>query len=335
MIIPIDLGVSWAASGFSPAVTKFNKDMGISEEVGTLGLSIFVLGLALGPMTLAPLSEYFGRSAIYIVSYGAFLFFLLGTALVQNLGGFLVLKLLSGLTSAVTIGIAISRYSLYRWHPPYTNTRPANFGGTIADLWPHNETGIPMSLFLWAATCGSPSGYFLLSFMAKYHGWRNVFWALLGLCGGFWVLMCLVLRETRHTTILRSRAKKVLKYDSDLETRDPDLRDKYAKVLQHRSTQELFAVALTRPFRFLFTEAIIIFAVLYNGYLYGLGFPFNTAFSLVFGPEGHGFETYRVRDVSGWAVVPGDRGWYHAWSCHKSVARTTLSTRYCGEIRRQ
>lgn len=56
-------------------------------------------------MSLAPLSEYFGRSPIYIVSYGIYLLFLLGTALVQNLGGFLVLRFLSGAFASVTIGI--------------------------------------------------------------------------------------------------------------------------------------------------------------------------------------------------------------------------------------
>ena len=104
IIVPIDLTVSWGASAFSPAQTDFEKDFKVSAEVGTLGLSLYVLGLAFGPMTLAPLSEYFGRSAIYVVSYGVFLLFLVGTALVNNLGGFLVLRLLSGLFSSVTIG---------------------------------------------------------------------------------------------------------------------------------------------------------------------------------------------------------------------------------------
>lgn len=54
----IDLTVSFLASGFSPATKKFAKDFGVSGEVGTLGLSLCVLGFALGPMTLAPLSEY-------------------------------------------------------------------------------------------------------------------------------------------------------------------------------------------------------------------------------------------------------------------------------------
>lgn len=95
----------------------------MSTEVATLGLSLFILGLAIGPMTLAPLSEvgeryvsrakklstltsakYFGRSPVYIVSYGVFLFLLAGTALVQDLAGFLVLRTLSGIFSSATVG---------------------------------------------------------------------------------------------------------------------------------------------------------------------------------------------------------------------------------------
>lgn len=53
----IDLSVSWGASCFSPAQKKFQKDFETSAEVTTLGLSLYVLGLALGPMFLAPLSE--------------------------------------------------------------------------------------------------------------------------------------------------------------------------------------------------------------------------------------------------------------------------------------
>ena len=56
-IIPIDLSVSWGASGFSPAAANFSKDMHVSNHVATLGLSMYILGLAFGPMSLAPLSE--------------------------------------------------------------------------------------------------------------------------------------------------------------------------------------------------------------------------------------------------------------------------------------
>lgn len=56
-VLLIDLSVSWGASGFSPASKKFAHDFGLPASLGTLGLSAYVLGLAFGPMTLAPLSE--------------------------------------------------------------------------------------------------------------------------------------------------------------------------------------------------------------------------------------------------------------------------------------
>lgn len=237
-----------------------------------LGLSLYVLGLAMGPMTLAPLSEYFGRTLLYVVPYGIFLLFLLGTALVTDLGGFLVLRILSGMFASVTI---------------------ANFGGTIADMWPRHEVGPPMSVFLWAAVCGSPSGYFLMSFVAQTRGWRDVFWALLGICGGSWVILTTVLvpfkNETRHGTLLRRRAAR-------LRRERPSERDiiNVPDSMKAKSVGQLFRTTLTRPFRFLATEAIIIYCALYNGYLYGLSFLFNGAFSLVFGPKGYGFSTIGV-----------------------------------------
>ena len=262
----IDLTVSFTASGFSPAATKFAKDFKVSSEVATLGLSMTVWGFALGPMTLAPLSEYYGRSPIYIASYGTYLFFVLGTALVQNLGGFLVLRFLSGWFSAVTI---------------------ANFGGSIADLFEPHATGIPMSLFLWAATVGSPLGYFLFSFIAQNRDWRDCFWALLGICGGLWLIMTVTLKETRHSILLLRRAARERKERGTDAIEVPDS-------MKQRGPRELFKTALTRPFRFLFTEAIIVFGALYNGYLYGLSFLFNGAFSLVFGKDGHGFNIVGV-----------------------------------------
>lgn len=266
----VDLSVSWAASGFSPGSEKFTKEFQVGSEVGVLGLSLYVLGLALGPMTLAPLSEYYGRNMLYIVPYGIFLLLLVGTALVTNLGGFLVLRLLSGIFASVTI---------------------ANFGGTIADLWPRHHVGPAMSLFLWAAVVGSPLGFFLLSFVAQYRGWRDIFWALLGICGGFWLIMVIVLvpfkNETRHSVLLRRRAAHLRKEGNDSDVTVPE-------EMKQKPLSQLFRSTLSRPFRFLFTEAIIIFASLYNGYLYGLSFLFNDAFTLVFGKHGYGFNTIGV-----------------------------------------
>ena len=69
------------------------------------------------------------------------------------MGGFLVLRFISGLFSAVTIGMLLvpreveGLPSILIPHIP-----PANFGGTIAGLWDIRDTGLATSVFLWAAT---------------------------------------------------------------------------------------------------------------------------------------------------------------------------------------
>ncbi|KAF2036102.1 MFS multidrug transporter-like protein [Setomelanomma holmii] len=268
-IIPIDLSVSWGASGFSPVAGDFAKDVGVSTQVATLGLSLYVLGLAFGPMTLAPLSEYFGRRPVYIVSYGIFLLLLLGTTYVERLAPFLVLRLLSGYFASTTI---------------------SNFGGTIADLFHQHDTGPAMSLFLWAATGGSPTGFVLFSFIAQGRGWHEVFRIMLFICFAFWIVLVVALYalgETRHSVILLGRVKVMRRATGVERLEVPD-------EMKQRGPRQLFGTALARPFRFLAGEAIVQFGAAYNGFLYGLSFLFNGAFHMIFGPSGYGYDTVGV-----------------------------------------
>lgn len=55
------LCVTCASSVVTSAYKGIERDLGASEEVAILGLSLFVVGLGLGPMLLAPFSEFYGR----------------------------------------------------------------------------------------------------------------------------------------------------------------------------------------------------------------------------------------------------------------------------------
>lgn len=257
------------APSFSPVASDFAKDMDVSLHVATLGLSMYILGLAFGPMSLAPLSEYYGRRPVYIFSYGTFLLLLLATTYVESLAPFLILRLLSGYFSSTTI---------------------SNFGGTIADLWHHNDTGPAMSWFLWAATGGSPTGFVLFSFISHGRSWHQVFRVMFFICLSFWIILVTALYtlgETRHSVILLKRAKKLRKLTGNEGLEVPD-------ELKQRGPKQLFGTSLSRPFRFLATEAIIQFGALYNGFLYGLSFLFNGAFHMIFGPNGYGYDTVGI-----------------------------------------
>lgn len=268
-LIPLDLAVSFGASGYSPATSKWTEDWGYSREIGILGLSLYTLALGFGPLVNGPASEYFGRRPVYIVFYGLALPFYISSALAPNLACWLISRFLCGFFQSVTL---------------------ACIGGTIADLYSHHETGIPMSWYIWAATAGSPIGFFLLSFVAQYRSWQDVIWAIMGISGGFYVFVVVAVcysGETRHSVLLRARAARLRKKTGD-HTLDVPLE------MRRKSLGQILRVTQTRPFRFLFTEPVVQFCALYNGYLFGISFLLNGAFSLVFGPKGHGFSTLQV-----------------------------------------
>lgn len=209
-------------------VSTFN----VSSEVGTLGLSMYILGFAIGPLMLAPLSEYFGRNPIYMISWFLLVIFQLPLALAPNIGTVLVCRLLQGFFGSA----------------PLTNT-----GGTVSDLWARNESGPAMAVYGLSSTFGPPLALVISGFIALNMGWRWLFWVYMAILGGFWILLVLTVPETRHTIILEKKTKRLRKQlQSDGLAAANSLRDAHAD--ERNGLASLFAITLTRPFKFLFTE---------------------------------------------------------------------------------
>jgi len=96
-----------------------------SREIATLGLSLFVAGLGLGPMVLSPLSEFYGRRPIYIYSFLFFLIWLIPCAVAPNIATMLVGRFLSGLSGSAFLSVA---------------------GGTVGDIFAKADLSAPVSL---------------------------------------------------------------------------------------------------------------------------------------------------------------------------------------------
>lgn len=257
----------WCAGSFSSASESIAKEFRVSSEVTTLGLSLYILGFAIGPMLLAPLSEHFGRRPVYVCSWFICFIFQLPIALAPNIGTILVCRLIAGFGGSA----------------PLTNT-----GGTISDLFKRNESGGIMAVYGLSSTFGPFGTLVILSYISQNCGWRALFWALFGITGGFWCLLVLTVPETRHSIILKRKVKKLRKImaQENLKTAESIVT---IHADEEKTLVQAFKVILTRPIRFLFTEPITFFAAAYNGFLYGIVYLFNEAFPLVFGPGGHNF----------------------------------------------
>jgi len=261
------------AGGYSSGSEDVQAEFQVSAEVATLGLSMYILGFAIGPPVLAPLSEYFGRNPVYIVSWFLLVVFQIPLALAPNIGTIIVCRLIAGFAGSA----------------PLTNT-----GGTVSDLWKRNESGFAMMVYGFSSTFGPPFALIVSGYVVQQMGWRWLFWVFLIIVGSVWVIMVLTLPETRHSTILEKKAKRVRKTlakDGKFSPAMIDLISDAHNKGDKRSLHRLFATNLTRPFRFLFTEPITMGAAAYNGFIYGIVYIFNEAFPLVFGPGGHGFNT--------------------------------------------
>ncbi|KAI9699591.1 MAG: hypothetical protein M1820_007090 [Bogoriella megaspora] len=264
------IGTSVCVSGISSASEEISETFRVSSEVTTLGLVMYVLGFAFGPLLLAPLSEYYGRYFIYVYSWFFLFIFQLPVALAPNIGTIIVCRFIQGFGGSAPI---------------------VNTGGTIADLFIRDKSGPPMMLFGLFSTCGPPFALVISGYIVLKMGWRWVFWVDMIITGGLWVIMIITLPETRHSTRLEHKVKRMRKTLRKEGNEKAARRIFYGHATEEKSMNILISIHLTRPFRFLFTEPITMGAALYNGFIYGLIFLFNEAFPLVFGPGGHNFNT--------------------------------------------
>ena len=128
------LAVAFVSTAYSGTIAQLIAEFGCSNEVATLGISLFVLGFAVGPLLWAPLSELYGRQLLFIGTYIVLTIFNAAAAGAPNMASVIVFRFLAG-----TFGAS-----------PLTNA-----GGVIADMFPANERGLGMALFAAAPFLGS------------------------------------------------------------------------------------------------------------------------------------------------------------------------------------
>lgn len=226
----------------------------VDTTVATLGVSLFVLGFAVGPLLWAPMSELYGRQFVFIISYGGFMAFIAGTAGAKNITTLLVLRFFAG-----SFGSS-----------PFTNA-----GGQIADVFSAAERGLAMSLFALAPFLGPTIGPIAGGFLAESKGWRWVQGMMAIFVGVMWLLGVLFVPETYSPVILRKRAAKLSSISGKVyRTRE----DAAGRI----STRSAITTSLVRPWILLFKEPIVLVLSIYMAIIYGTLYMLFGAFPIVF-----------------------------------------------------
>lgn len=95
-----------AGSIYSPAHADISKQFGVSEEIAILPLSLYNFGMAFGPPIGAPLSETFGRRAVFLTTSPIFALFTLGAGFSQGPASLIICRFFAGVFASPAISNA-------------------------------------------------------------------------------------------------------------------------------------------------------------------------------------------------------------------------------------
>jgi multidrug resistance protein len=249
------LAVAFVSSAYSGGVGEIMMEFKASQEVVTLGISLFVLGFAIGPLLWAPLSELYGRQILFIGTYAVLTVFSAGAAGANNMAALVAMRLVAGLFGS----------------SPLTNA-----GGVIADMFDADERGLATSLFASAPFLGPALGPIVGGFVGETVGWRWIEGIMAIFTGAVAIIGSLLVPETYAPVLLRRRAAALSKKTGNV----------YISMLDKKrgpvSPKNSFKTALIRPWILLFREPIVLLISIYMAIIYGTLYMLFAAFPIVF-----------------------------------------------------
>ncbi|KFH48645.1 putative transporter -like protein [Hapsidospora chrysogenum ATCC 11550] len=245
------LGSSIAAPGVNQAIVDFDST---SSILSSLIVSVYNVGLAIGPLIVAPLSEMYGRLIPYHVTNVLFVLFTIGCALSPNLPALVIFRMLAGMEASAVMTIG---------------------GATVADLFIQEERGRAMAIWTFGPLMGPAVGPAVGGYLAEAKGWRWVFWVV-AIGGGFITgMFFLIARETYPPVLLQRKVNRLRQ-----ETGNPLLTSALADTSSRRAR---ISRSVRRPLVLLFRSPIVFLFSVFIAVVFSYQFLLFVTIPSVFG----------------------------------------------------
>ncbi|KAF2496201.1 major facilitator superfamily [Lophium mytilinum] len=249
------LTAAFGSSIFSAATRTVAGKFGVSTEVGVLGVSLYVLGFATGPIMWAPFSELKGRRLPLVLASFGFAVFSVAVAVAKDLQTVLICRFWSGFFGACPLTCVAAVFS---------------------DMFNNRTRGIAITVFSMTVFTGPLLAPFVGGFITMSHlGWRwtEYIVSIMGFLA--FTLNILFLQETYPPIILVEKAEELRR-----RTKNWGIHAKQEEI--EVDIRELMEKNFSRPLRMLVTEPIVLLLSLYMAFIYGLLYLFLTAYPIVF-----------------------------------------------------
>ncbi|KAF8329257.1 MFS polyamine transporter [Amanita rubescens] len=250
-----------SSSMVAPASNAIAAQFHVTSDVIVMMItSVFILGYAVGPLVLSPLSEMYGRSRIVQLANMWYLAWNIGCSFAQSEGQLIAFRLLAGLGGSAPLSIG---------------------GGVLADMWSAEERGKAIAIYSLAPLLGPVLGPICGAWIVERSTWRWVYWATSIVDAAIQVLGLFFLKETYAPFLLEQKAKRI-RQSIDIE------KGQFLKICTiyekngSRTWTQIFGRSMTRPFALFARESIIQLISLYSAFLYGLLYLFLTSMPSIF-----------------------------------------------------
>ncbi|KAK9449174.1 major facilitator superfamily domain-containing protein [Limtongia smithiae] len=254
---------AWGSSIYSSAVTVVAEKFHVSDVVAILGMSLYVLGFASGPLIWAPFSELSGRRLPTICGTFGFSVFNTAVARAAELQTIMICRFFGGFFGAALLTVV-----------------PATFADIFGNRW----RGTAMVIFSAAVFAGPLMAPIVGGFIvSSYLGWR---WTEYLTCIMGWFAFAVVLlfiEETYAPTVLCNKAARLRRI-----TGNWGIHARQERV--DLNVKELIEKNFTRPLRMLVAEPILLLITIYTAFVYGILYLLLECFPIIF-IEGYGMTT--------------------------------------------
>lgn len=243
--------------GYPSASLAASRDLGTSELVYFIGNTTFLMAVSITPLLLAPLSEVYGRSPIYLAASFLFAVLFIPQALAKNITTIIVVRLFQGMAASVGNSMV---------------------AGSVSDLFHASERGFPMSLYALSVYIAQGVSPYLSAITVNHASWRVMFWWQGGLALFTGITMLIVLKETRGPVLLSKRAKKL--------TQETGLPHRCRADDERLNFFIMVRYSLLRPMQYLVLEPVVASFALWIGFLWGIIFISLEAIPIVYAQYG-------------------------------------------------
>lgn len=231
------------SSCMAPTAPHLARVFNINLDVALLPTSLYVLGIAFGPMIFAPFSEVKGRKTGILLPFAISIIFSMGTASSDNIASILCTRFFAGLFAGAPV---------------------VSSGGIMADMWHPAQRGTALVFYALFVVLGPTLGPIFSSLMTHSSdvAWRWPLWFCVIVESIILLVDTFFLDETYVPVLLTHKAQRLR-----LETRN------WALHAPHEDNpldlNDFAHRQLIRPIAMLATP-ISFFIALFVSYVYGL-----------------------------------------------------------------